>query len=91
MTSDAAEIRSLLEQRAHAVRAKDAEAAVRPYASEVVNFDLDPPLAQRGSEVTNAERIHQWLATWSGPVGLQLSETTARIEGRMAFALGSCT
>ena len=67
VTKDAAEIRSLLEQRAHAVRAKDAEAAVRPYASEVVNFDLAPPLAQRGEEMTNPARIGHWLETWSGP------------------------
>jgi ketosteroid isomerase-like protein len=40
MTTDAVEIRSLLDQRAHAVRAKDAEAAVRPYAPDAVNFDL---------------------------------------------------
>jgi hypothetical protein len=46
---------SRLDQRAHAVRAKDAEAAVRPYASDAVNFDLAPPLAHRGAEAKNPE------------------------------------
>jgi hypothetical protein len=46
---------SLLDQRAHAVRAKDAEAAIRPYASDAVNFGLAPPLAHGGAEATNPE------------------------------------
>lgn len=49
MTREESEIRALLEERVQATRAKDAEGAVRPYAHDIVNFDLAPPLAQRGS------------------------------------------
>ena len=42
-------------QTTHAVRAKGAEAAVRPYAPDAVNFESRPPLAHRGAEATNPE------------------------------------
>ena len=88
MGDDEAEIRSLLEQRARAIRDKDAEAAVRSYAEDAVNFDLAPPLAQRGKGATDPEQQRQWFATWQGPIGLRLSDTTVRVEGNTAFAFG---
>lgn len=39
------EIRKVISRRA---AAKDTDAFVRPLADDVVNYDLAPPLAQRG-------------------------------------------
>ena len=52
MTDDPA-IRKIIEEPARAIHDRDAEAAVRYYSDDVVNFDLAPPLAHRGREATN--------------------------------------
>ena len=88
MTREESEIRALLEERVQATRAKDTEAAVRPYAHDVVNLTLAPPLAQRGSEATDPEGIRQWFATWDGPIGLEFSEISIRVEDSIVFAFG---
>jgi ketosteroid isomerase-like protein len=86
--SDEAEIRSLLEQRARAIHDKDAETAVGFYAEGIVNFDLAPPLAQRGKQVTDPEGTRQWFATWEGPIEIRLADTTVRVAGNTAYAFG---
>ena len=51
--SDETAIRRRLEKRASVMGDRDAQAAVRYYADDVVNFDIAPPLAQRGREATD--------------------------------------
>ena len=43
-------IRTLLDERAAAIRAKDVAAALSPWTPEVVNYDLAPPLQYVGVE-----------------------------------------
>ena len=86
--NDEAMIHSLLEERAEATRAKDAKAAVKAYAEDVVNFDLAPPLAQRGKEATDPAIAQQRFDTWGGPIGVELKDVSVRVEGDIAFAYG---
>lgn len=88
MEKNEAAIRSLLEERAQATREKDAELVVRWFAEDIVNFDLAPPLAQRGQEVTNPEAARQWFATWDGPIGIELTDLSIRFERNIAFCHG---
>lgn len=83
-----AEIRNLLEARALCIRDKDAEAALRFYAEDVVNFDLAPPLAFRGREATNPAELRGWFQTWDGSIGLALDQLEIRASGNLAFAYG---
>jgi len=85
---DEAAIRALLDRRAEANRSKDADAAVRPYAEDAVNFDLAPPLARRGKEVKDPERPREWFATWKGPIDVELKDVQVSVEGDLAFAHG---
>jgi ketosteroid isomerase-like protein len=53
-------IRKLLEERARLIADKNAEGALRFYADDVVNFDLAPPLAYRGTEATDPRELQRW-------------------------------
>ena len=66
--SDEAAIRERLEERARTIGNKDARAAIGYYADEIVNFDLAPPLAQRGREATDPAGFQAWFDTWDGPI-----------------------
>jgi ketosteroid isomerase-like protein len=48
MTDDERQIRQLIEDRAAALRVKDTDGMVRPYAEDSVIFSLAPPLRQPG-------------------------------------------
>jgi len=86
--SDETAIRKRLEERALAIGAKDARAALRYYSDDVVNFDLAPPLAQRGREATDPAELQGWFDTWDGPIGLEFDQLDVRAAGDLAFAFG---
>ena len=81
-------IRKRLEQRALAISAKQAQAALSYYGDDVVNFDLAPPLAQRGREATDPAELQGWFDTWTGPIGLEFNQLDVRVAGDLAFAFG---
>jgi ketosteroid isomerase-like protein len=86
--SDNAAIVDVLEGRAGAIRQKDAKKAVSYYADDIVNFDLAPPLAYRGSEATNPQELQDWFDSWTGAIGIEFDRLTIRSEGNLAFAHG---
>ena len=61
--SDEAEIRMLLDERARITGERNAEAAVRYYSEDSVNFDLAPPLAYRGREASDPAKLQDWFDT----------------------------
>lgn len=75
-----AAIRGLIEARNAAVRAGDAERAVA--------HDLQPPLRFTGAAARDADGLARWLATWDGPVGVEMPEPTVAVHGDLAFAHG---
>ena len=86
--SDETAIRKRLEERALVIGARDARAALRYYSDDVVNFDLAPPLAQRGREATDPAELQGWFDTWGGPIGLEFDQLDVRAAGDLAFAFG---
>ena len=86
--SEEARIRKVLDDRASAIRNKDAKTAVSYYASEIVNFDLAPPLAYRGTEATHPGTLEGWFETWKGLIGIAFDQLTIRSDGNLAFAHG---
>jgi ketosteroid isomerase-like protein len=86
--SNEAEIRSLLEARARQIHEKNAEGALSFYGEDVVNFDLAPPLAYRGSEATNPAELQGWFSTWDGPIGVTFDQLEIRVANDLAFAYG---
>lgn len=88
MTSDEIAIRNRLSERTRAIGKKDAKATLVYYTDDVVNFDLAPPLAQRGREATDPVELQRWFDTWDGPIGLKLDQLDVRATGDIAFAFG---
>lgn len=86
--SSKAEIRSLLEIRAGHIHDKNAEGALEYYGEDVVNFDLAPPLAYRGSEAINPAGLREWFDSWNGPIGLTFDQLEIRVTNDLGFAFG---
>jgi ketosteroid isomerase-like protein len=86
--SDQMAIRKLLHDRARDIQGRNAEAVAHYYSSDIVNFDLAPPLAQRGAEATDPAVLQEWFDTWDGPIGLELDQVSVRAEGDLALAFG---
>ena len=86
--SDEAAIRELLKERARAIHDKDAQQVLRWYTPDIVNFDLAPPLAQRGCEATDPAALESWFDTWDGPIGIAFDPAQVRTAGDLAFTFG---
>jgi ketosteroid isomerase-like protein len=84
----AAQIRAVIEARAAAIRAKDLAHALAVYTSDVVNFDLPPPLRYVGAEALDPKGLGGWFETWVGPIGLDHRDLEVFADGDLAFAHG---
>ena len=86
--NDAAAIRALVEARNAAVRRRDAERAIAPLSEDVVAYDLQPPLRFVGAAARDAGGVAEWLATWDGPVSIEMPGPAVAVDGDLAFAHG---
>jgi PhnB protein len=87
-SSDEAEIRSVLEGLGRAISSKDADAALAPYAPDVVRFDLAPPLATRGPQALDRAGLLAWFDTWRGPIRNEVQDMAVEISGDLALVFG---
>ena len=85
---DETQIRALLEDRAAALRAKDAPAVLSHYAPDTVKFDLAPPLHTAGPAALDKRGLEGWFATWWGPLGYELRDFKVVTGGDLAFCHG---
>jgi len=78
-----AAIRRQIEKVVDGLRAKDLEALREPYASDVVSFDVEPPLQHVGIEakLANWARVFEVFET----VDYDLRDLTLTIGGDVAF------
>jgi ketosteroid isomerase-like protein len=78
-----AAIRRQIEKVVEGLRAKDLEALREPYASDVVSFDVEPPLQHVGIEakLANWARVFEVFET----VDYELRDLTLSIGGDVAF------
>ena len=83
-SSPQTEVRALLERWAQAIRDKDLNEASACYATEVLSFDLAPPLQRSGRERISAD-LAQWFATWDGPIGLEIRELRLTLGDQVTF------
>jgi ketosteroid isomerase-like protein len=73
-----------VEDWAKAIRARDIDGVVSLYASDVVSFDIVPPLRYAGAD--NKRRA--WLeafATYTGPIAYDVHDVSVTTEGTLAF------
>jgi PhnB protein len=65
-------LRTLLEERAAAICAKDAARATAAYAANTAMFILTPPLAGKaGDGLPRQSEVADWLASFQGPIQCQ--------------------
>lgn len=81
-------VENLVRQRvtdwAKAIRAKDLDAILSLYATNIVSFDLDPPLRYAGAD--NKRRAWQkFFAARTGPITYEVRELNVTAQGDLAF------
>ena len=65
------EIRSVIEKWVESVRKKDVEGVMRHYASNVVTFDIVPPLASVGADKYR-KSWEMWFESIDGPIEYEM-------------------
>ena len=81
---DTAEIRRVVLERAAAVAARDAKVMVAHHAPTMVEYNLAPPLRQPPA-AQDAQAVEKWLATFAGPISMQVRDLEVTAEGSVAF------
>jgi ketosteroid isomerase-like protein len=82
------QIRAILNDRAAAITARDAQRSVAHYAPDVVSFTLAPPLSYAGAEVLDPAGSEGWFQTWAGPIGYDIGEPVIEAGESVAFCHG---
>jgi ketosteroid isomerase-like protein len=85
-TAEEEQIRSVVADRAAAMRDRDAGRFVAHYAPQIVKFDLPPPLVYAGAEARDAQALRAWFASHpGGPIDYQIRDLTVTAGGEVAF------
>jgi ketosteroid isomerase-like protein len=82
---DEVEIRQRLDTLTRAIRALDLEAVMSIYITDVVSFDIEPPLQHVGAESKrkNWERV---FGVYGHPLGYEIRDLTITVGEGVAFA-----
>lgn len=79
------EIRTLLDDHAAALRAKDADGVLGHHAADFVQFSLAPPLRWTGAGKAG---LDSWFATWQGPLSYERRDVNIVGNDEVAFCHG---
>ncbi len=83
--SNAAQVRSLVEARARAVRASHRPSLRAANASRIVTFDVLPPLVNTGADRVD-ERTQRWLGSYDSPPGYDVRDLEVVASDSVALA-----
>jgi ketosteroid isomerase-like protein len=83
--SDEAQIRAFIDDWAKALRAKDLDGIMSHYASDIVCFDVAPPLQCIGAAALR-KNLQDWFATFKGPIGYEIADLDITAGDHAAFA-----
>lgn len=81
--SDRNAIRALIEGIHRDFHDRDAVAAMAPYTSDAMIFDLAPPLVSAAG--TDAAKLQAWFDGWEGPIDRSTRDLAIAVEGDLAF------
>jgi ketosteroid isomerase-like protein len=85
MGNGEAEIRKVIDERIHAIRARDAARAVAVLSNDVVAFELAPPLALAPGAARDAEGFAAWLAGFE-EIDVEVRGLAIEAGGELGFA-----
>jgi uncharacterized protein (TIGR02246 family) len=80
-----AAIREVIDRLVKAIRAKDRDGVIPVFASEVVSFDLGPPL-QHGAGETFAKRWQELFESYQGPIDYEVHDLSIAADDDLAFS-----
>ena len=78
------EIRSVIEKWVESVRKKDVEGLMRHYASNVVTFDIVPPLASVGADKYR-KSWEMWFESIDGPIEYEMRDLRITASDDVGF------
>lgn len=78
-------IKKLLDSRVDACRAKDIDQLMSLYSSDIVYYDVVPPLKFAGAADVR-RNFMRWFGEYDGPIGLETHELNIAINADIAFA-----
>jgi len=84
MTSNDSEIRALLYSRVDACQTKDIDRLMSLYSSDIVYYDVVPPLQFVGSDEVRRNFL-RWFDEYDGPIDLETHELNVAMSGDVAF------
>lgn len=85
MTGPESEVRTVIEDVAAAIRAKDVDAVMAHYAPDVIAFDLLPPLQYSGAAMIR-QRLSTWLSSFQGPIVFEMRELSIAAAADVAYS-----
>jgi ketosteroid isomerase-like protein len=85
MASTESEVGALLDIRSEAFRAKDIDRVMSIYSSDIVYFDLVPPLRYTGAAALR-DRFQDWFSRWESSIGQDLRDVSILVGGDVAAA-----
>jgi ketosteroid isomerase-like protein len=80
-----AQIRELMDEKATALRARDAETLVAQYAPDAVTFDLAPPLQKAGPEVHDVTGRRTWFSGFDGDIAFEIRDLSVTAGADLAY------
>jgi ketosteroid isomerase-like protein len=85
MTSNDSEVRALLDGRVDACQTKDIDRLMSSYSSDIVYYDVVPPLQFTGAEEVRRNFV-RWFDEYDGPISLETHDLSLAVSGDVAFA-----
>ena len=83
--TDETQIRQLTDDWMKAARAKDINGLMSSYASDVLSFDVIPPLQNTGIGEAR-KRAVEWLGSFHGPIDCELRDLSITAGDDVAFS-----
>lgn len=85
MNSSETKIEALLEGRVDACQEKDIDRLMSFYSSDIVYYDVVPPLQFAGSDKVR-DNFVRWFDEYDGPIGLETHDLRIAASADVAFA-----
>jgi uncharacterized protein (TIGR02246 family) len=81
---DEAKVRAVIDSWAKAIAAKDVDAVMSHFATDIVTFDLAPPLECAGADALK-KSLQAWFPSFQGPIGYEISGLSITTGDDVAF------
>ena len=80
-----AQIRTVIDNWANAMRARDAGGVVSQYATDYIKFILAPPLQYTRDNPFDKKRLEEWFSSFQGPIGYEIRDLSITTGDDVAF------